>query len=112
MKKPIHLECVGRLVAIRWNDGSESVLDPVILRRHSPSAENRGEVDILGHRHGGSNAPINPGVEVRSWEWIGNYAVRFVFSDGHASGIYSWPYLLELEASTANQGEDSDRTGT
>jgi len=103
MKKPTHLDCVGRLVAIRWSDGSESVFDTAVLRRHSPSAENRGEVDILGQRHGGSQAPVDPSVEVLSWEWVGNYAVRFTFSDGHATGIFSWPFLLELEASTENK---------
>jgi DUF971 family protein len=27
---------------------------------------------------------------------VGHYAVQPVFSDGHASGIYSWSYLYEL----------------
>ncbi|MRT18696.1 DUF971 domain-containing protein, partial [Vitellibacter sp. q18] len=26
----------------------------------------------------------------------GNYALKLTFSDGHDSGIYSWPYLYDL----------------
>ena len=35
-------------------------------------------------------------VEVRGWEQIGNYAIRFDFSDGHKSGLYSYEYLRDL----------------
>ncbi len=27
---------------------------------------------------------------------VGNYAVRLVFDDMHATGIFSWDYLFEL----------------
>ena len=27
---------------------------------------------------------------------VGHYGVRPTFSDGHDSGIYTWPYLYEL----------------
>ena len=30
-------------------------------------------------------------------ELVGNYAIRFVFSDGHKAGIYTWGYLRKLE---------------
>jgi DUF971 family protein len=33
---------------------------------------------------------------------VGYYAVQPVFSDGHASGIFSWSYLYEL-------GQDQER---
>ena len=29
---------------------------------------------------------------------MGVYAVKFVFSDGHDTGIYSWDYLYDLGA--------------
>ncbi len=32
-------------------------------------------------------------------EPVGNYAIRIRFSDGHASGIYSWSYLREIAPS-------------
>jgi DUF971 family protein len=35
---------------------------------------------------------------------IGDYAINLAFSDGHARGIYPWPYLLGL-----NEGEAPDQ---
>jgi DUF971 family protein len=29
-------------------------------------------------------------------ELVGNYALKFVFSDGHDTGIYSWERLYDL----------------
>jgi len=34
---------------------------------------------------------------------VGNYAVRLKFDDGHDTGLYSWPVLLDLgQNHTAN----------
>ena len=30
------------------------------------------------------------------WERIGNYAIRFDFSDGHRTGLYAYDYLFQL----------------
>ena len=35
-------------------------------------------------------------VDVKLVEPTGRYALRFVFDDGHDSGIYSWDYLMDL----------------
>ena len=66
------------------------------LRAASPSAEQRGEKDIFGQRHGGTDQNNFPGVIVLNWERVGNYAIRFDFSDGHRSGLYSYELLLDL----------------
>ncbi|MBL9207686.1 MAG: DUF971 domain-containing protein, partial [Opitutaceae bacterium] len=36
------------------------------------------------------------GVTVVGWERVGNYAIRFDFSDGHRTGLYSYDYLRDL----------------
>ena len=66
------------------------------LRAASPSAENIGERDILENRYGGDGPKQFPGVTVTGWEQVGNYALRFDFSDGHRTGLYSYAYLLDL----------------
>ena len=95
--KNVEIQQIGEEIAVLWPDGAESYFHPEFLRQHSPSADNVGEVDILGQRHGGDGPKLFPGVKVLGWERIGNYAVRFRFSDGHATGIFSWEYLRELE---------------
>jgi DUF971 family protein len=79
------------VLEVTFDDGRKFSLPVEYLRVFSPSAEVRGhgpgqEVLQVGKRSVGINA-IEP---------VGVYAVKFVFSDGHDTGIYSWDYLYEL----------------
>jgi len=93
---PEDLQLIGSEIAIRWRDGSEDYFSSEFLRQHSPSAENIGEKDIFGNQYGGQGPREFPGVLIEGWDYQGNYAVRFDFSDGHRTGIYSWEYLRGL----------------
>lgn len=78
---------------IVWNDGAESIFTAFELRIASRSADNMDE--MTGERL----VPIekiDKNVRVVKWDRVGNYAIRFVFSDGHATGIYSFDYLREI----------------
>jgi DUF971 family protein len=35
-----------------------------------------------------------------SVEYVGEYALRFDWSDGHRTGIYPWDYLREISLTT------------
>ena len=96
MNRPQNIQLIGNEVAIVWSDGTESYLTSEKLRAASPSAETRGEKDIFGNQYGGTSKTDYSGVQVVGWEQIGNYALRFDFSDGHRTGLYSYEYLLEL----------------
>lgn len=93
---PDNITLIGAMVAIRWSNGEEQFLSMEKLRAASPSAENVGEPDIFGKIHGGDPRTEFPGVTVTDFEEIGRYAVRFIFSDGHQSGLYSYAYLQAL----------------
>lgn len=76
---------------IAFDDGRTFRLPYEYLRVFSPSAEVRG--------HGPGQEVLQFGkrdVDIRSLEPVGSYAVQPTFSDGHATGIYSWEYLYEL----------------
>jgi DUF971 family protein len=82
-----------RLLKIDFDDGQSFALPAEYLRVESPSAEVQG--------HGPDERKIVGGkrdVQIIAVEPVGNYAVRLVFDDGHATGIYSWAYLHELGA--------------
>ncbi len=96
MTEPVDIQIVGAEVAIRWSDGRETFFPAAALRAASPSAETQGERDILGQRQGGHGPRDFGGVVVTGWEPIGNYALRFDFSDGHRTGLYSYDYLRRL----------------
>jgi DUF971 family protein len=96
MRSPKNIQIIGQEVAIIWDDGVESYFPFEQLRAASPSAETQGERDIFGQQYGGGGAKNFPGVEVLGWEQVGNYALRFDFSDGHRTGLYSYDYLRKL----------------
>jgi len=98
MQTPVNVQIVGEEVAIAWSDGTESFLRHDLLRRASPSAETQGERDIFGTQYGGAGRADYSGVRVLGWERIGNYALRFDFSDGHGTGLYTYDYLRRLGA--------------
>lgn len=61
------------------------------LRVHSPSAEVQG--------HGPGQQVLIGGkrdVNIDAIEPVGNYGVLLRFSDGHATGIFSWSTLYDL----------------
>jgi len=96
MHTPVNIQLIGPEVAILWSDGAESYFQSEMLRAASPSAENIGERDILGNQYGGDGPSKFPGVTVLGWALVGNYAVRFDFSDRHRTGLYSYAFLREL----------------
>ena len=96
MKKPANIQLIGQEIGIAWDDCTESFYPCDALRAASPSAETQGERDILGQKHGGDHVRNFNGVTVVGWQYVGNYAVRFDFSDGHRTGLYSFDYLQAL----------------
>lgn len=96
MIAPSDVQLIGSELAIRWSDGNESYIPFSVLRAASPSAAVRGEQDIFGNQYGGEAARTHEGVAVLGWERVGNYALRFDFSDGHRTGLYSYDYLKKL----------------
>lgn len=96
MPHPVNIQLIGPEIAIAWDDGMETYFLGEDLRAASPSAENIGERDILGNQYGGDGPKKFPGVTVLGWEIVGNYAIRFDFSDRHRTGLFSYDYLRDL----------------
>jgi len=87
----ITLHAKSRVLEISFSDGKRFELPYEFLRVYSPSAEVRG--------HGPGQETLQTGkkdVDILTLEPVGSYAVQPHFSDGHATGIYSWDYLYEL----------------
>ena len=92
----ITLHSASRVFEIEFEDGVSFKLPFEFMRVHSPSAEVRG--------HGPGQGTLQAGkrnVMITEVQPIGHYAIQPLFSDGHASGIYSWDYLYELGVNQA-----------
>jgi DUF971 family protein len=86
----IKLHQRSRVLEIAFADGKSFRLPCEFLRVYSPSAEVRG--------HGPGQEVLQTGkrdVEIKHVEPVGQYAVQLHFSDGHATGIYSWDLLYD-----------------
>ena len=84
---------LSRVLEVTFSDGATFRLPFELMRVYSPSAEVQG--------HGPGQEVLQTGkreVGLVGLEPVGNYAVKPVFSDGHESGIFSWDYLYELDA--------------
>lgn len=83
----------GSRLRITWEDGEIYEYEPRALRLACPCA---GCVDEM------SGAPLlQPGrvpenVYPLEIQYVGRYALTFVWSDGHRTGIYPWDLLRRL----------------
>jgi DUF971 family protein len=87
----LRLKDQGTKLAVTFENGRAFTLDAEYLRVESPSAEVKGhgpgqEQLVWGKRN----------VRIARLDPVGSYAIRIVFDDGHASGLFTWPYLAEL----------------
>ncbi|WP_045226146.1 gamma-butyrobetaine hydroxylase-like domain-containing protein [Methyloterricola oryzae] len=87
----ITLHQVSRVLEVCFEDGARFELPCEFLRVYSPSAEVRG--------HGPGQETLQVGkeeVSITDIRPVGNYAICPSFSDGHASGIFTWELLYNL----------------
>jgi DUF971 family protein len=79
------------VLEVAFDDGTSYRIPFELMRVYSPSAEVRG--------HGPGQEVLQTGkrdVAIVDIEPVGHYALQPHFSDGHASGVYSWDYLYHL----------------
>ncbi len=100
MDAPRHMDIKkDKGLTIEWHDGSASYYSVAYLRRMSPSADARDLREKL-ERNPLTVLPASRAsgpLTILSAELAGNYALHITFSDGHATGIYSWKYLREID---------------
>jgi DUF971 family protein len=102
-KKPIDVKVrvsTGEGVDITWADGHTSHFDFQYLRDNCPCAlcnDEREKSKKLGGAAADSPLPMfKAKVTAKGANAVGNYAVQIQFSDGHATGIFSFEHLREL----------------
>jgi DUF971 family protein len=92
----INLHKRSKTLEVIFDSGEHFTFSAEYLRVYSPSAEVQGhgpgqQVLVAGKRE----------VGLMDIEPVGNYAVLLRFTDGHATGIYSWQILHDLGVNQA-----------
>ena len=95
--QPDDIQQIGNELAIKWPNGDECFIPLENLRQNCPCAGCKGETDILG------NLYKNPEQQLTTVAFqlvriisVGGYAIQPVWADGHATGIFSFEYLMRL----------------
>jgi DUF971 family protein len=85
---------------IVWEDGKRSTYSGEQLRWACPCAECRGEGGAPGRL--ARLKTLSPEeLRIKDVTLVGQYAVQIAFDSGHATGIYTFPYLRGLGATGA-----------
>jgi len=87
----IKLHQQSKMLEVSFSDGAQFNFSCEFLRVYSPSAEVQG--------HGPGQEVLQLGkedVNIDKLEPVGNYAVKPIFSDGHATGLFSWTLLYRM----------------
>lgn len=80
-------------ISLRWSDHHEAVYSAAHLRRNCPCAYCVNE--ITGERLL-SPEEIPEDLQIEKISPVGRYALSFLFSDGHSTGIYPYTLLRSL----------------
>lgn len=78
---------------VEWRDGVVSLYPFFALRDACPCASC---IDELTGEKVLDPTTIDSAVHIANAEYVGNYALRFDWSDGHNSGIYSFRFLRQF----------------
>lgn len=104
-RKPIDVKVrvsSGEGVDIVWSDAHISHYDFAYLRENCPCAtcreerEKRGKFDTQTAAGSTALPMFKPKITARAATAVGNYAIQIEFTDGHATGIFSFDHLREI----------------
>src|SRR3989338_4861616 len=92
--KPVSLKKIDvRTLGVEWDDGNQSLFDTTLLRECCMCAACVDE--WTGERKQASGMLPKTILPV-SVDPVGKYGLQIRFSDGHATGIYTYDYLRSL----------------
>jgi DUF971 family protein len=91
---PVKIRAGQKNLSIKWDDGSESIIDIKKLRRFCPCATCQTERNEEGKYY----IPIinEEQNKIKSIYPVGSYAIGITWMDGHNTGIYEYRFLKEL----------------
>ena len=94
----IKLDAGNNTLAIEWSDGHSGAYGYEYLRDRCPCATCTGAEGGTprGKTASGALPMFKPAARPLRAELVGRYALQIFWSDGHSTGIYTFPYLREM----------------
>ncbi len=96
--RPLQIKQIDSMhLSLVWSDGHQGRSSMTILRDACPCAGCSGETVLLHTYVPGQPERNTPGrYELKSVDTVGEYALKFVWGDGHDMGLYTWEHLRSL----------------
>jgi DUF971 family protein len=116
MVLPRNVELTPHFIRIQWDDGHVSLFGHRYLRGNCRCA---GCVNELTGRRVVGVQQVPADVQALDWMQVGRYALQFLWSDGHDTGIYPFTALRDemcpcedcrLRREAAGRGIKADQT--
>ena len=105
--RPRNVATAPGQLAVAWGDGHESFYPVDDLRRACPCAACRTARTAPRDPLRVVRAPEPGRVAIARLEPVGAYALRVVWSDGHAQGLWTWEALRAACPCAACRGRDA-----
>ena len=103
--RPADIQQIGKELAVKWDDGSESFVRLETLRRCCPCAGCKGEADIMGNVYRNPDKPLPPqAFQLMRIATVGGYAIQPVWADGHSTGLFAFEYLKRVADGERSEG--------
>ena len=91
--EPERVEIAEQGIRIEWKDGHHSIYPPRLLRLRCPCAHC---IDEWTHVPRLDPETVPQDLYAADYMMVGNYAVEFLWSDAHYTGIYTYELLRSL----------------
>ena len=91
--KPQEIQLIDNAIVIQWSDGHQGIYPPRMLRLRCPCAQC---VDEMTGKVRLDPARVPQGVQAVDHLPVGNYALQFLWSDTHHTGIYPYRLLRQM----------------
>ncbi len=79
---------------VKWDDSSESEMQPSHLRRYCPCAVCASLEE--NHHHDSIKVFTDRQLNILDLKLVGNYALSISWGDNHNTGIYDFSYLKKI----------------
>lgn len=107
MIQPKNVNILPDGIHIQWDDGKECAYNHRDLRGECPCAHCVHE--MTGKRMVGRDQ-VPATVEALDWMQVGHYALQFLWSDAHQTGIYPYTLLRELCTRETREGAKAQKS--
>ena len=97
--KIVSVECFENFIVFKYQNNTDICISLKTLRLCCPCAFCSGETDVFGNKYIGDNKKLSEkGIILKGYSFVGLYALRFIWGDGHSDGLYTFDLLKNISS--------------